>query len=775
MKTFGVRSLWGVLAALALSVFALAQTPVRPQAQAPVDDKSQTPKHLLESAPPGNGANGAVKLTAREAGRIAQATAAVLAQGHYRQQKLNDDISRTFFTNYIAALDYSRLIFTQEDVDQFAARYAESLDDLTKSADASPAYEIFKVYLQRLEERTTHALKLLSEPIDFGVDERFNPQRDKAPWPKDKAAAEEIWRLRVKFDHLQGRLAKDKPEDVLQTLTKRYNRLLKTMKDYDDEEILSIYLTSLANAYDPHSDYMSPSEARQFEINNVKLSLSGIGALLEWEDGYTRIKSLVPGGPAELSKQLKPKDRVVAVSQGDGEPVDVVEMRLNKVVELIRGKKGSEVRLTIVPADTEDASRKVVTLIRDDIKLSDQFAKARIIDLPAADGHILHLGVIILPNFYEHAARDVERLITRLKEDKVDGLVLDLRRNGGGILDEAIELTGLFIREGPVVQEKRPNGATLVRDDEDSRVAWDGPLVVAVSHFSASASEIVAAALQDYGRALIVGDSATHGKGTVQTLMPLSQFFNRLTLTSNAGKLKFTVSKFYRVAGGTTQKYGVTPDLAFPSVLDHMELGESHLPNCLPADRTTPVEYDHFDFVQPYLSPLRDRSANRIAQSREYAFILEDIEEMKKRKEDPSVSLNEVARIAEKNERKARNEARKKERKELDSHNPPPIREITLESLDKGEPPKLLGAKDPKADKPGATAIPAKPEETTASAAASSPAGAADGADDSDGEDNENRIEPQLRETLNVLVDYLELISAKGQRLSLDRHAATRN
>ncbi|MDP2325770.1 MAG: carboxy terminal-processing peptidase, partial [Gammaproteobacteria bacterium] len=416
--------------------------------------------------------------------------------------------------------------------------------------------------------------------------------------------------------------------------------------EFDEEEILSAYLSALARAYDPHSDYMSPSEAKQFEIASIKLSLSGIGALLQWEDGYTRIRSLVPGGPAEQSKLLKPKDRIVAVAQGAEEPVDVVEMRLNKVVELIRGKKGSEVRLTIVPADSEDGSRRVIRLVRDDIKLSEQLSKARIIDLPVGDRTVA-LGVIVLPQFYENCARDVEKLIVRLKEEKVEGLVLDLRRNGGGILEEAIELTGLFIREGPVVQVKNHTGITRVLEDEDSRVVWEGPLVVAVGHASASASEIVAAALQDYGRALVVGDAATHGKGTVQTLVPLSQFFNRAILTSNAGKVKFTVSKFYRIAGGTTQKYGVIPDIALPSPLDPMELGEAYLPNCLPADRTTPADYRRQDVVQPYLATLRDRSANRVAASRDFAFILEDIEEIKQRKADPSLSLNEARRLTE--------------------------------------------------------------------------------------------------------------------------------
>lgn len=780
MKTLGLRLVGWLAMALAASWFAFAQAPNRPSAQAqlPADEKASSPKHLLENGTPGSVAPSQPKLTSREAGRIAQATGAILAQGHYRQQKLNDDISRSFFTNYFVALDQGRLIFTQQDVDAFAAKYAEALDDLTKAGDASPAFEIFKVYLDRLEERIQFALEWVTKPMDFSADEQFNPQRDKAPWPADKAAAQELWRLRVKYELLQGRLAKDKPEEVVQNLTKRYQRQLKTMKDYDDEEILSIYLSALSNAYDPHSEYMSPSEARSFEINHMKLSLSGIGALLEGGlDGYTRIKSLVPGGPAELSKQLKPKDRVVAVAQDDGEPVDVVDMRINKVVELIRGKKGTTVRLTILPADSEDGTRKVISLVRDDIKLSDSLARAQLIDLPTADGRTLTLGVVILPTFYENCARDVERLIQRLKEAKIDGLVLDLRRNGGGILDEAVDLTGLFIREGPVVQDKRPNGSTLVREDENPKVAWDGPMVVAVSHLSASASEIVAAALQDYGRALVVGDSATHGKGTVQTLMELSRFFNRLTLSSNAGRLKFTVSKFYRVAGGTTQKYGVTPDISLPSVLDYMDLGESKLPNCLPADRTTPVEYETFNFVQPYLSTLRDRSANRVAASRDYAFILEDIEEMKKRKEDPSISLNEAKRLAEKKERKARTDARRKERKEMDGANPPPVREITLESLDKGEPPKLVGAKETKPET-AAVAAPAAASTNAVVAASGAAAPSAvgksseDSEDDDEVEEPETRIEPQLRETLNILVDYLELITAKGERVTLDRRAS---
>lgn len=753
MKTL----LWQVVAVCVLTAAALSAEPERAAQRAQVPaSPSQDPKHLLETAP---AAAASVprepKLSPREAGRIAQATGAVLTQGHYRQEPLNDTISRTFFTNYLASLDYARMIFTQEDVDGFSTKYLERLDDLTRVGDASPAEVIFRRYVERLEERTSYALALLEKPVDLTVEERFNPQRDKQPWPKDKAEAEALWRLRVKFDVLQGRLAKDKAEDVVKNLTKRYSRMLKTMKEFDEEEVLSTYLTALAHSYDPHSDYMSPSEAKQFEISNVKLSLSGIGALLEWEDGYTRIKSLVPGGPAEQSKQLKPKDRVVAVAQGDEEPVDVVEMRLNKVVELIRGKKGSEVRLTIVPNDSEDGSRRIIRLVRDDIKLAEQFAKARIVDLPVGN-RTVPLGVILLPQFYENCARDVEKLILSLKEQKVEGLVLDLRRNGGGILEEAIELTGLFIREGPVVQVRNHQGVSRILEDESSKVAWDGPLIVATGHFSASASEIVAAALQDYGRAIVVGDSATHGKGTVQTLVPLSQFFGRFALNANAGKLKFTVSKFYRVAGGTTQKYGVTPDITLPSVLDAMELGEAHLPNALDADRTTPADYKRVDMVQPYLPSLREHSANRVAASREFAFILEDLEEMKKRKADPSVSLNEAKRVAEKADRKTRDEARKKERREIEAV-PPLVREITLEGIDKGEAPKLVTAKEAK-DEAGATV-----------------AKTSDGSTDEEDEvtdEDERRLDPQLRETLNVLGDYLEQWTARGQPLGAEVRAA---
>lgn len=744
-----------MLVAVVLTLSSHSQDKSSNQAQVP--ENGRQPTHLLESAPASTPPT-KTTLSPRETGWITRATGRALSEGHYTQKPLDDEVSRTFFTNYLAMLDYSRMVFLQSDVDEFAGKYAERLDDMVRAADASPAYEIFRRYLKRLEERTTLAQDVLKSPLDFAREERFNPQRDKAPWPRDASEAEDLWRKRVKFDALQGKLGDDPDPEVLTKLSKRYNRLLKTMTDYDDEEILSVYLTALAHAYDPHSDYMSPSEARQFEISNVKLSLTGIGALLEWDDGYTRIKSLVPGGPAARSNQLKPKDRIIAVAQGTEEPVDVVEMRLNKVVELIRGPKRSEVRLTIVPADSEDGTKKTVRLVRDEIPLTEQYAKAQIVDFPREGGKTARLGIVILPQFYENCARDVERLIERLREEHVEGLVLDLRHNGGGILEEAIRLTGLFINEGPVVQVKNQLDGTRVLSDEDTKVGWEGPLAIAVGHLSASASEIVAAALQDYGRAVIVGDSATHGKGTVQQLISLGAAFN--WRGANAGKLKFTISKFYRIAGGTTQKYGVTPDISLPSVLDYMELGESHLPNCLPADRTSPAEYATLNYVQPYLTALRNHSADRIANSREFAYILEDIEEIKKRKEDPSVSLNEATRLAEKEQRKVREEARKKERKELSTQELP-VLELTLDAVKKGEAPKLLGGKSDSTE--------------GLAAATASTTGDDEGDENATSEAEAGRLEPQIRETLNILSDYIEQLAAKGQRLVLEHRSTARN
>lgn len=471
-----------------------------------------------------------------------------------------------------------------------------------------------------------------------------------------------------------AKIEKENAEEIVKIISRRYNRQWKMLREFDSDEVLQIYLTALAHAYDPHSDYMSKSSFDNFNIS-MRLSLFGIGAVLTSEDGYVKIREVMPGSPAQKSKRIKPNDRIVAVAQATNEPVDVVDMKLNKVVELIRGAKGTEVRLTIIPADAPDPSmRKQVTLIRDEIKLEDQEAKAKIIDFPQPDGKTLRLGVIDLPSFYadmetrrsgrKSTTTDVRRLLSKLKLENVKGVILDLRRNGGGSLEEAINLTGLFIKEGPVVQVRDPNGATIVDSDSDPDVVYEGPLVVMTSRFSASASEILAGALQDYGRAVIVGDVSTHGKGTVQSLLKLAPLIRPQPATDTAlGALKYTIRKFYRVSGSSTQLKGVIPDIVLPSANNHADVGEASLTNALAWDTIKKADFEPVNAVSSYLDDLRKRSGERVEKDKDFAYIREEIERYKKVKEERSVSMNEEERFREKKENEQRTESRKKELK----------------------------------------------------------------------------------------------------------------
>lgn len=697
----------------------------------------------------------AIDFTRVQAGRISWAVGQLLEHVHYTQKPFDNEVSQAFLKSYLNALDYNHLLFLQTDVDEFTERYARSLDEATMSGDVKPAYTIFDRYLERLTERHRAVEKMLLEKFDFTEDESFLVNRNKAPWPKDAAEAEKLWKARLKYELLQGKLNKEKPEETLKLISRRYARLEKTMREFDSEEILQTYLTSLAHVYDPHSDYMSPTEAANFEINNISLSLTGIGAQLEWDDGYTKIKALIPGGPAELSKQLKPNDKIVAVAQGEEEPVDTVEMRLNKVVGMIRGKRGTEVRLTIIPANSPDGSvKKVITLIRNEIKLKEQFAKAKIVETKTADGQVERLGVVNLPQFYDNCAEHVEKLVTRLKAENVTGIVLDLRHNGGGILDEAVRLTGLFIKKGPVVQVKDHRKQTTVLEDKDGKVAYDGPLIVLVGRLSASASEITAAALQDYGRALIVGDQATHGKGTVQQVLALDQMM-RSESVPNPGKLKITVSKFYRIAGGTTQKQGVTPEIVLPSVYDYLDLGESSLEHALAADNTTPLTYPHLERVKPYVADLTAKHKARIQDNKDFVYLNEDIEQVKKRQEEKTISLNEKKRLDEKAESKARLETRKKERA---SRKTPADRtfEVDIETVDANKPLTLFvpGAKSKEAEELAAAPTPNPDGETET--------------------DVEPPTDAQLDETLRILNDYAGLLKKSADSVGSDKVAKTK-
>ncbi|HWX19795.1 MAG TPA: carboxy terminal-processing peptidase [Candidatus Binatia bacterium] len=567
---------------------------------------------------------------------------------------------------------------------------------------------------------------------------------------------------------------KTEAEEIVETLTHRYHRNLHTFIDFDSDDVLQIYLTALAHAYDPHSDYLGKASLDSFAIS-MNLSLFGIGAELMSEDGFCTINKLLPGGPAIKSKKIKEKDRIVAVAQSNQPPVDIIDMSLNKAVSLIRGPKGTEVRLTVVPAGEDSATRKQVTLIRDEISLPDSAAKAKIIELPVTRGANLRLGVIDLPSFYapfdpsnsrgtnglkSSTSEDVAKLLAKLKQENVRGVILDLRHNGGGSLEEAIKLTGLFIKEGPVVQVRGFDGSIQEDRDNDPSIAYDGPLIVLTSRFSASASEIVAGALQDYGRALIVGDASTHGKGTVQSVQALHDFlrFNGRSLTNDPGALKFTIKKFYRASGASTQKKGVVPDIVLPSILnDSKEFGESTLDNALEWDEIPSAKYERVGMVEPYLPELRKRSALRVVSDKDFQYIQEDIEWYKKQQADKTVSLNEKERLKEKHELDAKAKARDKER--LARKDPQEkVYELSLkQALEPGLPAPMTKTNS------GLTKLDAHQGPvpaavgTNLAAAAQYPAPGAVIEDNPD-EDKPPLPDADLNEAEHILVDYLSLI-----------------
>ena len=601
---------------------------------------------------------------------------------------------------------------------------------------------------------------------------------------------------------LDAKLEKSRHEDILKTLTRRYNRTLRALKQYDGDDVLQLYLDSLAHSYDPHSDYFGKSELENFAIN-MNLSLFGIGATLSTEDGYTVIREIKPGSPAEKSRQLKVGDKIVAVAQGEKEPVDVIDEKLNKVVEQIRGPKNTEVRLTVIPSDAPDPSaRKMVKIVRDEIKLEESEAKAKLVELPDSNGKVHRVGVIDLPSFYANfpidgrkqtsvkkTSTDVEKLVKKLKEEKMDGLILDLRRNGGGSLEEAVRLTGLFIKQGPVVQVKDAKGRPMVDEDEDPSVLYDGPMLVLTSRFSASASEIVAGALQDYGRALVVGDSMTHGKGTVQTLQQLSQWTKprNANLEHDPGATKITIRKFYRASGASTQFKGVIPDIVLPSVNNHADIGESAMPNALPYDTIPSAEYEKLAVLTPHMTELNRRSMERVTREKDFEYVREDIERYKKLKDEKFVSLNEVARRKEKEENKNRAELRKKELLARDEKLPTTY-EITLKLADQpGLPPPMTNKTvvaisrvderalhppkstqgDSAGNKPApVTAVVQNPGADSSKEAAAAAEAKAKAATDEDSEDAAEETgvaaDVHLKEAERILIDLILLSSGKS-------------
>jgi carboxyl-terminal processing protease len=632
-------------------------------------------------------------------GRIAYVAAQQLALYHYSQAPLDSEMSKKFFDGYLEALDPNRENFLQSDIDGFL-HYRTNLDLFTIGSrgrsDLTPAYDIFQRYLDRFEQHATYAEDVLKKgDFKFTGDDRILTDRRHAPYPKDLDDAKALWRDEVRFQYLQEKLTreisptnreailplpKSADTDIRDHLARHYRWLWSMATNWDGTDILQTYLDALAHAYDPHSDYLNTAHAQQFSVE-MSLGLFGIGAQLGEEDGYCKISSLVLGGPAAKSKLLKPGDEIVAVAQTNQPPVDVVDMELGKVVQLIRGPKGTQVRLTISPVEDRTA-RRVVSLVRDEIKIEDSQARAELIVSPDGHGGTNRLGVIDLPEFYfptdlsndkdhltpKYASVDVAKLVRKLEEQNVGGIILDLRSNPGGSLEEALRVTGLFIKSGPVVLARSWNGEIAEDDDPNPGQLYAGPLVVLVNRLSASASEIVAAALQDYGRAIVVGDTSTHGKGTVQQPKPLESLV--WPATNDPGVIKITIAKFYRINGASTQLKGVVPDIVLPDILNYSdEVGETSLEYPLPWDTIqTPdydklgLVYDKFKLVKPYVDALRLQSEARIATNQDFVYIAQDIDRFKKILADKTTTLNEQAAIKERQDNYARDMAREAER-----------------------------------------------------------------------------------------------------------------
>jgi len=662
---------------------------------------------------------------------IGQVVARILEQDHYEHKPLDAAASRDMLKLYLDDYDPDRMFFDKSDVDEFRARYGGDMAQLVKQGDIGPAYFIFNRFMERVRQRVRFVHEIFHVPeatstskavpgeasnktvlsamnavlasssaasapavnpdtlFDFKKDESIILDREKLPWPAGERDAREIWRKRLKDDVLEEMLDKVKPANQINDVVQRYDHLLTYYKEFAASDVLQAYLTALANTYDPHSDYMAASEEANFDIS-MRLSLVGIGAVLSQDGGYAKIVSLVPGGPADKSKQIHPNDRIVGVAQGDGPFTDVVGMRLDDVVGMIRGKKGTVVRLRLIPADALDpATRVVVNITREVIKLKDQEARAQVITWPLEDGKTERLGVVYLPSFYADmrqdgrtsASRDVARLVAYLEKQDIAGLILDLRNDGGGSLAEAVAMAGLFDGPGPVVQVRDSRGRVEVLRAPESRPEYTGPLVVLTTRASASASEIVTAALQDYRRAVVVGEKSTFGKGTVQSVVNLGDYLPWSLHQENPGALKITIQKFYRVSGGSTQNRGVTPDIQLPSLDDELDMTESSLPNALPYDQIAPAVYEPANDVDAQeIAALKTASGERVAVSTDFAYVRQDIALYMKHKQDKNVSLNYETRLAQEKADTAREEARKKERASRPAV-PFTVTDVTLEDV----------------------------------------------------------------------------------------------
>ena len=667
---------------------------------------------------------------------------------HYNKDAVTPADFPQLISDYMReGLDPYRLFFTAEDEKNFRAQYGPRVEtDLAYLGNIDTAFTIFKAYEDRVKARVAWINEELKKDYDFTKQETYAPDRSKSDFPATAAEADDLWRRRIKFEILQDILAKKTPEQAKASIHKRYDRLVKNVGDIEPLDIQEMFLSAFTRMYDPHSAYLSSDTLQDFSIQ-MKLSLIGIGAVLGIEDdGNCVVKEVKPGSPADLNGHIHTNDKIIAVRQEGGEAIEVIGMKLRRIVDMIRGAKDTKVILTVLPHDAVDATKtRQVTIVRDVIKLDEARATAAVYDLPADNKQTVPVGVITLNSFYgpsedktagenrNTASQDVAELIGKLKKEGIKALVIDLRQNGGGLLSEAVDLTGLFIGQGPVVQVRDSMGRLQVDSDTNGEVAYDGPLAVLTSRFSASASEIFAGALQNYGRAVIIGDSTTHGKGTVQAVLEMKNFLPRLSQNiENTGAAKLTYQKFYLPNGSSTQKHGVTPDIALPSINNFLPIGEADLPHALMWDEIKSAPFEGKALAKAFVTPLQNASQERQQTLEEFAYLKKSIDWFKQRQEQKNISLNLAERQALKKSDDDFKKQMDAERDRLAKSNYP-SHEVKLDSVLK------------------TAAVTPPPKETP------KPGSDDDGDTDSADADTEAKLDIHLRETLRVVSDALRL------------------
>jgi len=652
---------------------------------------------------------------------VGRQMAIMLQNSHFARIPFNEDLSKRFLNDYLKDLDFQRLYFTQQDVDKFSADYGDRLHTLLLQGNSmQPATEIYRIFEKRVEARVAQAKTLLDGPdFDFTKEESVMVSRKNAPWPKNEKEAASLWSLQIKEAvlaevlrrELLTRLSKEQGKadpgsddrSPKEKVSLRYKRFLSSVKDVDDEEIANYFLSAVARAYDPHTDYMSFREMNRFK-DGMKNELVGIGALLQGEeDGATKIMGIVVGGPADREGTLKLNDRVVAVdtlnTKKPEDMTDIMFMKIDKVVDLIRGKEGTLVALKVEPAGGAPGETRIVVIQRDKVEMKDEQASGDLIEMKTEKGEVRRLGVITLPSFYAdfeegkvRCSVDVERILKQLIDEKIDGLILDLRNNGGGSLEEVRRMTGFFMDRGPVVQVKNTLGQVQVKDSENGKPIYDGPMVVMIDKSSASASEILAGALQDYNRAVVVGESSTFGKGTVQQPMDIGRMLPLFAVRNRAGFLKVTIQKFYRPSGSSTQMDGVRSDVVFPSLMDAMEIGEAFLDHPLPHDRIRrAADFKQLDAQGLFIPRLKELSQERVNACQDFSYVIQDVIKTKERLDKNTLTLNKKAREKELAESDVRQKERNAERRTRfekmtkEDQQSLTFFKVTLEDLDKGE------------------------------------------------------------------------------------------